>query len=274
MLSAKKLLSCPAAFFPASRCSPALTIFCGFAIGLLSTNSWAQRSRTQFNSPPPRQELQRPEPTATLPVNPITFPATDPSSALGQALASCEPKADASELSLPAVRGEIKLDRCYRGRDHLVCQLNALTAEAKSLLENYRRIVDANYPEARDVNGICSINPNALDSDLQNATEFETRWKALKAEYEPRSACANRIHQSLTQVAFPDMTQGPSLVKSMADTLDGDLKGVSEVQSKLSELAEKVVYSHKAIATLQKIHRAMCLAHPIATTGDKAPAKQ
>ena len=154
------------------------------------------------------------------------------------------------ELSLPAVRGEIKLDRCYRGRDHLVCQLNALTAEAKSLLENYRKIVDVNYPEVRDMSAICAINPNALETDLQSATEFETRLKAFKAEYEARSTCTRRIHQSLTQVAFPEMTQGPSLVKSMADTIDGDLQGVSEVQSKLTELADKLVYSHRAMITL------------------------
>jgi len=268
MPSTKKVLFRLVAVFPYPQCSLALPVLCALSIGLWSDNSWAQRSRTQFN-PPPRQELQRPELPSVSPASPITFPATDASSSLGKALASCEPKADASELSLPATRGEIKLDRCYRGRDHLVCQFNALIAEANSLLGNYRKIVDANYPEVRDVGGICTIKEDTLANDLQNATEFENRFKAFKAEYEARSACANRIEQSLTQVVFLEMTQGPNLVKSMTDAIDGDVKGVSEVQGRLAELSEKMVSSRKAMATLQKIHRAMCTAHPSAGTENK-----
>ena len=237
---------------------------------LWSGGSLAQRTRTEFNSPV-RQETQpnRPEPPSVSPASPITFPATDASSPLGKALASCEPKADASELSLPAARGEIKLDRCYRGRDHLVCQFNALMAEANSLVENYRRVIDANYPEVHDVGGICTIKADVLASDLQSATDFENRFRAFKAEYEARSACANRIEQSLKQVTFPDMTQGPNLVKSMTDAIDGDVKGVSEVQGRLAQLGEKMALSHKAMAMLQKIHRAMCMTHPSAGTENK-----
>src|SRR5260370_40036751 len=135
--------------------SLALAIVYTVSSGLWSGGSWAQRTRTEFNSPV-RQETQpnRPEPPSVSPASPITFPATDASSPLGKALASCEPKADASELSLPAARGEIKLDRCYRGRDHLVCQFNALMAEANSLLENYPKILHTNYPKFPHVAGI------------------------------------------------------------------------------------------------------------------------
>jgi hypothetical protein len=65
------------------------------------------------------------------------------------------------------------------------------------------------------------------------------------------------------------MTQGPNLVKSMTETIDGDVKGVSEVQGRLAELAEKMVLSHKAMATLQKIHRAMCMEHSSTETENK-----
>ncbi len=239
--------------------SAALSLLCALSIGLWSGSSCAQR----------RQELQRPEPPPVSPATPIIFPATDASSPLGKALASCEPKADASELSLPATRGEIKLDRCYRGRDHVVCQFNALMAEANSLLENYRKVIDANYPEVHDVGGICTIKADVLANDLQNATDFGNRFKAFKAEYEARSACVKRIEQSLTQVAFPDMTQGPNLVKSMTDAIDGDVKGVSEVEGRLAGLADKMALSHKAMATLQKIHRAMCMAHQAIGTENK-----
>jgi hypothetical protein len=205
----------------------------------------------------------QPAPAQQVPAAaPIVFPVTDPSSALGTALAACEAKLEASEFSLPGARGEIKLDRCYRGRDHLVCHLNALMSEAKVLLENYRRIIEANYPEVRDTGGICAIKPDTLADDSLNAAEFANRFKALKAEYEAEAGCANRIGQSLTQVTLPDMAQAPTLVKSMADAIEADVRGISEVQGKLTELADKMDSSQKSIATLQKIHRAICMTRP------------
>lgn len=192
-------------------------------------------------------------------VAPIVFPVTAPSSALGTALAACETGAEASEFSLPGAKGEIKLDHCYRGRDHLVCHFNALTAEAKALLENYRKIVDENYPDVRDMGGICTIKPDILGNNLQNSTEFANRFKTLKAEYEARVNCTNRIEQSLTQVTLPDISQAQGLLKSMIDTIEGDVRAVTEVQGKLSEFADKMDSSQRAMATLQKVHRAMCM---------------
>jgi hypothetical protein len=247
--------------------SMALAILCTVSSGLWS-DSWAQRTRTQ--------EIQqnRPEPSTGSPSTPITLPLTNPSSALGSALASCESGAEATELSLPGAKGEIKLDRCYRGRDHQVCQFNALMAEAKILSENYRKIVDANYPEVRDVGGICNIRPETLADDLQNAADFANRFKAVKAEYDARVNCANRIEQSLKDVTLTDMTQAQSLLKSMIDTIEGDVKVVSAIQGKLSGLAEKMDSSQKAMAPLQKIHRAMCMTHQRMGTEDKGRVSQ
>src|SRR5205823_3370424 len=171
---------------------------------------------------------------------PVVFPVTNPASPLGTAIAACETKADASEFSLPGAKGEIKLDRCFRGRDHLVCHVNALLSEAKVLSENYRRIVDANYPEVRDLVGICTIKPETLADDWQNAAEFADRFRDLKAEYEAEASCANRIGRSLAQVTLPDMIQASLLVKSMADAIEADVRGISDAQRKLAELAEKM----------------------------------
>jgi len=55
------------------------------------------------------------------------------------------------------------------------------------------------------------------------------------------------------------MAQAPEILKSMIDSLEGDLKGVSVVQTKVVELAERVDSSRKAISTIQKIHRTMCV---------------
>jgi hypothetical protein len=147
------------------------------------------------------------------------MPAINPSSSLGTALASCESAVATSELTLPGAKGEIRLDRCYRGRDHLVCQLNALMAEAKILLQNYRNIADANYPELRDVTGICAIKRDTLAKDLQNALEFADRFKDLKTEYEFQTNCTTKIERAMTQVTLSDMTQAQSLITSMADAI-------------------------------------------------------
>jgi len=57
------------------------------------------------------------------------------------------------------------------------------------------------------------------------------------------------------------MTQAESLLKSMIDTIQGDVKGMSELEGKLSERAAKMDASQRAIIVLQKIHRAMCMMH-------------
>jgi len=58
---------------------------------------------------------------------------------------------------------------------------------------------------------------------------------------------------------LPDMAQAPGILKSMIDSIEGDVKGVSVVQAKVVELAEKIDTSQKAMVTLRKIHRTMCL---------------
>jgi hypothetical protein len=215
---------------------------------------WAKERR----EPPPA-------PTTGQPASPDPAPAAAPAreptpSALGTALASCDKGSETSEpLTLPGAKGEVKLDRCYRGRDHLVCSFNALLNEAKSLIDDYGKIVEARYPDVSSVDGICGIKPDNLVTDLQNATDFTARFKALKAEYDARINCASKIGQSLRDVTLPDMAQAPGILKSMIDSIEGDVKGVSVVQTKVVELAEKIDTSQKAMVTLRKIHRTMCL---------------
>src|SRR5262249_44554077 len=61
-------------------------------------------------------------PSRAEPKTPIRIPATDPSTALRRALAACDQAAEGYEPdSLPGAKGEIKIDQCYKGRDHLVC---------------------------------------------------------------------------------------------------------------------------------------------------------
>src|SRR5262249_8538593 len=74
-----------------------------------------------------------------------------------------------------------------------------------------------------------------------------------------RFKCSNRVEESFRDVTLSDMAQAPSLLKSIIDSIEGDIKGVSAAQSQLAELADKMDSSYKAILTIQKIHRAMCV---------------
>ena len=237
-----------------------------------SSGAWGQYTRTQMaqsRTGPKHHKafaLQpapvQPAPGQSAPpaLAPVALPVTNPSSALGSALASCDKASEGFEaLALPGAKGEIKLDRCYRGRDHLVCSFNALLTEGKSLLESYKRIVDANYPNVTNVEAVCGIKPDNLATDLESASDFSARFKALKAEYDARASCASRVQQSFRDVTLPDMTQAPEILKSMIESIEGDMKGVSGLQAQVAGLSDKIDASHKAMNTIQKIHRTMCV---------------
>ena len=221
--------------------------------GFWSGAAWAQDAR-QAQRPVryPRTGLPM-SAAAALPVRECA------GGALGTALATCDKEPQSLELILPGAKGDLKLDRCYRGRDHLACSFNALLKEAKSLLEEYRKIVEARYPEVGNVGAICSIKPDIIAADMQNATDFVNRFKALKAEYDARINCANKIGQSLKDVTLPDMAQAPGILKSMIDAIEGDVRTVSIEQAKVVELAERIDTSQKAMGTIRKIHRSICL---------------
>ena len=253
----------------AAGCLTAMALLFSPSASFWPSVAWGQQAPMQLNSSvqaqaEPRRRLKPTRAAQPQPVEPstqdpttISLPAADPASPLGSELESCD-KADGVEpVSLPGAKGEIKLDRCYRGRDRLACSFQALSSEA-TLLENYRNIVDANYPELGSVDDLCRIEPDRLATDLKNAAEFASRFKILKAEYDARVNCANKVEQSLQDVTLPDMTQAPAMLKSMIDSIDEAIKGASAPQAQVAELAEKINSSHKALLTIQKIHQTMC----------------
>ena len=106
-----------------------------------SSVAWGQQSRIELpqvqteprTRPPRANPIVQPKPVQPSPPNlaPVALPVTDPNSPLGSALASCDKDSESSEsLALAGTQGEVKLDRCFRGRNHLVCVLNALRTEA------------------------------------------------------------------------------------------------------------------------------------------------
>jgi hypothetical protein len=231
------------------------------AIALVSDTASAQQQQ-RFQVRPAATGTNPPERTNTTPDTPtavLPSPAIDKTSALGQALAACNQDAEKETFTLPGPKGEITLDRCYKGRAHLICVFAALSTEARSLTGTYAKIVDANYPEINTVDGICKLNPETLTSSIVGSEDFAKRFKELKAQVAAATSCAGNVEQTFKTVTLTDMTQAPEVLKSMTASIDGDIAKVSEGDRQISDLAEKMEASKKAMKTITKIYHAMCL---------------
>ena len=232
-----------------------LAVLAVAVLAVIPDKGWSQqRTHTQrlnrINPAPPEE---------AKPAIPST-PAIDPASRLGQALASCDKISnEPGPFALPGLKGDIALDRCYKGRDHLVCISDALISEAKSLMDSYTRIVDAKYPAINSVDNICKIKRDALASDISGAEDFTKRFATLKSQYESHAKCAANVKQAFQDVVLTDMAQPPDILQSMNASLDGDINRVSQVENQTVDLAEKMQAATKAMKTIDKIHRTMCL---------------
>jgi hypothetical protein len=217
------------------------------------------RTATRTN-PPERTNTSTNTTPDTTPV-PVALPspAIDKTSALGQALATCNQAAVQEAFTLPGLKGEVALDRCYKGRANLICVFTALGTEAKSLTSSYTKIVDAKYPDLTTVDGVCQVNPETLGSDIVGSEDFAKRFKELKSQYEAATSCAGNVEQAFKNVTLTDMVQAPEIIKSMIASIDGDVAKISGVQAQISDLAEKMELSKKAMKTVTKIYHAMCL---------------
>jgi hypothetical protein len=233
-----------------------VSLLAGLSLAALATVP--DRARSQDL---PNRYVQRyVAPQRPIPAAPAAVPAVESTSALGQALAACEKEAAVQEpFALPGLKNEVTLDRCYKGRAHLVCVFNALMAEAKSLTETYTKIVDAKYPDLNSVDGICRLNRDSLATDIAGSEDFTKRFAALKAQYESAARCAGSVKQAFHDVVLSDMAQPPEILKSMTDSIDGDINRVSQVQNQITELSAKIEISKKAMKTIDKIHRTMCI---------------
>ncbi len=227
---------------------------------LVSDGAFAQQNRAV-----PRRTVTTPvvtpQQTGTTAVVPVAPPAIDKSSALGQALAACNQEAAGQEVfELPGLKGpDVKLDRCYRGRSHLICVFTALITEATSLTNAYTKIVDAKYPELTSVEGICKISPDTFVSDIAGSEDFAKRFKELKSQYDAATRCTANVQQSFKDISLADLTKAPEVLQSMTASLDDDVAKVSKVQSQISDLSEKMDQSNKAMKEIIKVHHALCI---------------
>ena len=93
------------------------------ALMLIPDKGWSQQigwsQQVTQNSAHRLYAARAKENPATL-ATPAT-PAIEPTSPFGQALASCDTDAAVQEtFALPGLKGEVTLDRCYKGHGHLM----------------------------------------------------------------------------------------------------------------------------------------------------------
>ncbi len=238
-----------------------LFISVGAIVLVFDTASAQQQHRLKVR--PAATGTNPPQRTNTAPdTTSVAVPSTpiDKTSALGQALAACNQETAVQEaFTLPGLKGEVTLDRCYKGRAHLVCVFTALGTEAKSLTDGYSKIVDANYPELNTVEGICKLSPETLASHIAGSEDFAKRFKDLKSQYAAATNCAGNVEQAFKNVTLADMTQAPEVLKSMIASIEGDVAQISKVHQQISNLAERMEQSNKALKTVTKLYHAMCL---------------
>jgi hypothetical protein len=243
---------------------PTVMGFFGLLVLLIGTvpvfdAAWAQPNSLQ------RQAAQRRNsPQWTLipavQASPAASSVLDTTSPLGQALAACDNGAAAQEMfALPGLKGDVTLDRCYKGRAHFACISRALITEAGSLTGSYAKIVEAKYPDLNSIEAVCRLKDEALGADINGSQEFIKRFAILKSQYETASRCVANVEQSFKEVVLTDMAQPPELLKSMTDTIESDFNKVSEVQNQIAALDVQMEASKKAMITIDKIHRAMCV---------------
>ena len=220
------------------------------AITLVSDTASAQQQRRAAT------RIDTPERTDTTTV---ALPSPDKASALGQAIAACNQDAEKEPFTLPGPKGEVTLDRCYKGRAHLICVFTTLSTEAKSLAGTYSKIVDAKYPDLNTVDGVCQVSQQTLATDITGSEDFAKKFKELKSQYEAVTKCVVSVEQAFKDVSLPGLTKAPEVVQSMTASIEGDVAKTSKVYEQISNLAEKMEQSNKALKIITKLHHAMCM---------------
>ncbi len=206
------------------------------------------------------------EPTSVAVVAPATAPApatsmstTDDSGkkSLTKALEECNSK-PAVAISLRGAKGDIQLDHCYRGREHLTCTVAALLAEANSIKQDYAEVIAADYPNVKTLETICKMTPDRLTEHSKAIIAFQERWKVLRKEYAARVECTNAVEDSLRNLSLADMSHAADIVKAMIESVRADLAAVSNAQKDVLNIADRAEAAQRSIATIQQVRSAVC----------------
>src|SRR5262245_36269889 len=205
----------------------------------------AQQVRQAQQAKRPRQDLAT-RPTAPTPVE------------AGSPTASCDQQFPKGELVLPGPKGPVKLDSCYRGREHFICSVNAIVAESQKLRAEYDKIVQMNYPGFKTIDPVCRLSSESVATDIQLVADFFPRFRAVKSAFDRQASCAVSIGRSIKELNLTSMANGADIVRSMMEAIDGDMKHVPDERQNSSDLSETMESARKSLDAIDKLHAAMC----------------
>jgi tetratricopeptide (TPR) repeat protein len=199
------------------------------------------------------------EPTTAVAAATPTATATDDSGkkSLTKALEECNSR-PAVAINLRGIKGDIQLDHCYRGREHLACTVTALLNEANSIKQDLSEVIAADYPNVKTLEAICKMTSDRLSEHSRAILAFQERWKVLRKEYSARVDCTNNVEDSLRNLSLADMSHAADIVKAMIESVRSDLAAVSTAQKDVLNIADKADSAQKAIATIQQVRSAVC----------------
>jgi hypothetical protein len=225
-----------------------------FRNGSLFQTAAAQQVRQvrQVQQVQQTQQPQRPRqitvtrPTAAAPVE------------SGSPTASCDQQFPRAELVLPGPKGPIKLDSCYRGREHFICSVNAIIGESQKLRSEYEKIVQMNYPSFKTIEPVCRLSTESVATDIKLVADFFPRFRAVKSAFDRQANCAVNIGRTIKELNLSTMTNGAEIVRSMMEAIDGDMRNVPDERQNSADLSETMESARKSLDAIEKLHAAMC----------------
>ncbi len=159
---------------------------------------------------------------------------------------------------LPGSKGTIKVDSCYRGREHFICSVNAIIAESQKLRSEYEKIVQMNYPSFKTIDPVCRLSSESVATDIQLVNDFFPRFRAVKSAFDRQANCAVTMGRTIKELNLSTMANGADIVRSMMEAIDGDMKQVPDERQTSTDLAETIESARKSLDAIEKLHAAMC----------------
>jgi hypothetical protein len=189
---------------------------------------------------------------------PVSRPTAATAGEAATPTASCDQQFPRTDLVLPGPRGPIKLDSCYRGREHFVCSVNAIIAESQRLRSEYEKIVQMNYPSFKTIDPVCRLSSESVATDIHLVNDFFPRFRAVKSAFDRQANCAVTIGRTIKELNLASLTNGADIVRSMGEAIDGDMKHVPDERQNSADLAETIEAARKSLEAIEKLHAAMC----------------
>jgi hypothetical protein len=205
------------------------------------------------------QQVQGQQPQRTRQI-PVVRPTTATPVESGSPTASCDQQFQRADLVLPGPKGPVKLDSCYRGREHFICSVNAIIAESQKLRSEYEKIVQMNYPSFKTIDPVCKLSTESVATDIKLVADFFPRFRAVKSAFDRQANCAVTMGRTIKELNLSTMANGAEIVRSMMDAIDGDMKQVPDERQNSADLSETIEAARKSLDSIEKLHAAMCTA--------------